>query len=191
VGEYRRYHPLLPGKPAAGRLSRQGSGAALRGPPTSSAEQAQLRRTPFSRTSRNAASRHLGEVLSTAPHPPKPGHIGQTLNAREFSYSTCCTLQPPVARQFRGGGIGIESTADKALDTNTVGFSFLLVLQEKKRADERTRTADLLITSEKLGGAKHCSGLLWLAQSSYLSRFPFPDLHTIAKHCALGDVEVM
>src|SRR5215217_8527836 len=100
-------------------------------------------RTPFSRTSRNAASRHLGEVLSTAPHPPKPGHIGQTVNAREFSYSTCCTLQPLVARQFRGRGFGIESTADKALDTHIVVFSFLRVLQEKKRADERTRTADL------------------------------------------------
>ena len=40
-------------------------------------------------------------------------------------------------------------TADKASDTNIVGFSFLRVLQEKKGADERTRTADLLITSEK------------------------------------------
>jgi len=37
--------------------------------------------------------------------------------------------------------------ADKALDTNIVGFSFLRVLQEKQRADERTRTAHLLITS--------------------------------------------
>jgi hypothetical protein len=58
-----------------------------------------------------------------------------------------------------------------------------------KRAREWTQTADLLITSEKKGVAKHCSGLLWLAESSYLSRFPFPDLHTIAKHCALGDVD--
>jgi hypothetical protein len=30
------------------------------------------------------------------------------------------------------------------------GFSLLRVLQVKKRADERTRTADLLITSELL-----------------------------------------
>ena len=59
-------------------------------------------RTPFSRTSRNAASRHLGEVLSTAPHPPKPGHIAQTLNAREFACANRCTLQPLVARQCRG-----------------------------------------------------------------------------------------
>jgi hypothetical protein len=41
------------------------------------------------------------------------------------------------------GGFGIESTADKALDTHIVVFSFLRVLQEKKRADERTRTVDL------------------------------------------------
>src|SRR5215204_4294737 len=47
--------------------------------------------------------------------PPKPGHISQTLNAREFSYSTCFTLQPLVARQCRGRGFGIESTADVLL----------------------------------------------------------------------------
>ena len=29
--------------------------------------------------------------------PSKPGHIGQTLNAREFSYATCCTLHPLLA----------------------------------------------------------------------------------------------
>ena len=41
-------------------------------------------------------------------------------------------------------------TADKAPDKNIGGFSFLLVFQVKKGADERTRTADLLITSELL-----------------------------------------
>src|SRR5215216_3977938 len=81
----------------------------------------ELLRTPFSRTSENAASRHLGEVLSTAPHPPKPGHIAQTLNARGFSYATCCTLQPLVARQCRVRGFRIESTADKAPNTNIGG----------------------------------------------------------------------
>jgi hypothetical protein len=39
----------------------------------------------------------------------------------------------------------------------------------KERADERTRTADLLIRSEKMGLAGHCRGLLRLAESSYLS----------------------
>src|SRR5215211_9550757 len=81
-------------------------------------------RTPFSRTSRNAASRHLGEVLSTAPHPPKPGHIAQTVNAREFSYSTCCSLQPLVACQFRGRGFGIESTADVLLTKASICTSW-------------------------------------------------------------------
>jgi hypothetical protein len=32
-------------------------------------------------------------------------------------------------------------------------------LQEKQRADERTRTADLLITSDPSGVAGDCSGL--------------------------------
>src|SRR5215218_4360875 len=44
----------------------------------------------------------------------EPGHISQTLNARIFSYSTCCTLQQLVARQCRGG-FGLESTADVLL----------------------------------------------------------------------------
>jgi len=35
-------------------------------------------------------------------------------------------------------------TADKAPDQNIGGFSFLRVLQVKRRADERTRTADLV-----------------------------------------------
>jgi hypothetical protein len=69
--------------------------------------------------------------------------------------------------------------------------AFYLQIATKWRADERTRTADLLITSEKYGGAGHCSGLLWLAESSYLSGIFFTGLHTIAEHCALGDVEVM
>jgi hypothetical protein len=39
--------------------------------------------------------------------------------------------------------------------------------------------------------ARHCSGLLWLAEFPYLSGILFTGLHTIAEHCALGDVEVM
>jgi hypothetical protein len=39
------------------------------------------------------------------------------------------------------------------------GFYFLQDLQEKKRADERTRTADLLITSDNSGVAGVCTGL--------------------------------
>jgi hypothetical protein len=40
--------------------------------------------------------------------------------------------------------------AAKAPDIDIGGFLFLWDLQEKRRADERTRTADLLITSELL-----------------------------------------
>jgi hypothetical protein len=104
----------------------------------------ELPRTPLGRSSQHSTSRHSGEALSTVPHPQKPRHIGQMVNARGFSYSTCCTLQPLVARQCRGRDIGIESTADKALDTHIVCFSFLRDLQVQKRADERTRTADLI-----------------------------------------------
>jgi hypothetical protein len=100
--------------------------------------------------------------------------MGQTVNARDrIRRSYCCP------------------TASKSLVFALRVLGFLRDLQEKQRADERTRTADLLITSEKYGGAGHCSGLLWLAESSYLSGIFFTGLHTIAEHCALGDVEVM
>ena len=49
-------------------------------------------------------------------------------------------------------------TADKAFDTNIVYFSFLQDLQAKKRADERTRTADL-ISLRVIGHVLHgCAG---------------------------------
>ena len=50
-------------------------------------------------------------------------------------------------------------TAAKAPDVNVGGFSFFQDLQVKKRADERTRTADLLITSDHSGVAGGCRGL--------------------------------
>src|SRR5215213_1067959 len=58
-------------------------------------------RTPFQtvswRSSHNAASRLLDQASSTLRHPPKPGDIAQTLNARGFAYATCYTLQPLLA----------------------------------------------------------------------------------------------
>jgi hypothetical protein len=104
----------------------------------------QLCRVLLRRSSQYSTSRHSGEAFSTVGHPPKLGHIGQPVNARGFAYATCCALQPHVARQFRGRGFGIESTADNAPDANIGDFLFLRVLQVKKRADERTRTADLI-----------------------------------------------
>jgi hypothetical protein len=46
--------------------------------------------TRIGRSSENVPSRHSGEGFSTVPHPPKLGHIGQTVNARGFTYATCC-----------------------------------------------------------------------------------------------------
>ena len=45
--------------------------------------------------------------FSTVPHPPKPGYIGQRVNARGVACATFCILQPLVARQCKGGGFGI------------------------------------------------------------------------------------
>jgi len=107
----------------------------------------ELLRTPLERSSQYLTSRHPGEAFSTVPHRPKLGHIGQTVNATGLAYATCGTPQQLVARQCRGRGFGIVyclRTADKALDTNTEAFIFLQDLQVKKRADERTRTADLI-----------------------------------------------
>ncbi len=52
-----------------------------------------------------------------------------------------------------------EPTAAKAPDKRTEGFFFLQVLQVKRRADERTRTADLLITSDRSDVAEGCTAL--------------------------------
>jgi hypothetical protein len=41
--------------------------------------------------------RLLDQASSTLRHLPKPGHIGQTVNARGFAYATCSTLQPLLA----------------------------------------------------------------------------------------------
>jgi hypothetical protein len=82
------------------------------------------------------------------PYQPNLGHIGQTLNARGCAYATCCALQTLVARQCKGRGFLGKSTADVLLTKpparTSGGLSFLRILQAKKRADERTRTADLL-----------------------------------------------
>src|SRR5215210_1205516 len=121
-----------------------------------------LPRTPLGRSSQHSTSRHSGEAFSTAPHPPKFGHIGQTFNARGFAYANCCTLQPLVARQCPGGGFGIVYCCPTAAKTSIIPlgpFIFLRDLQKKQRADERTRTAFLLITSVRSVVAGHCMGL--------------------------------
>src|SRR5215208_2974708 len=80
---------------------------------------------------------------------------------RGFAYTTCCSPQPLVARQCQGRGFWIVyclRTADKALDTNIVVFSFLRDLQENQRADERTRTAypcSLRVRFKEFAGV-HC-----------------------------------
>jgi hypothetical protein len=93
-----------------------------------------------------------GSWVAGRDQPHLDGHDGRLGGA----------LQPLVARQCRGGGFGIVyclRTADKASDTNLGGFSFLQDLQAKERADERTRTADLLITSDNSCVAGVCTGL--------------------------------
>ena len=68
-------------------------------------------------------------------HPPKLGHIVQTVNATGLAYATCGALQQLVARQCRGHGFGIVyclRTADEAPDTNTEVFIFLRDLQENE-----------------------------------------------------------
>ena len=69
---------------------------------------------------------------------------------------SCNHLQHAKARDKAMG----KSTADKAPDANIGEFLFLCVLQEKKRADERTRTAFPLITSALLAIWVQPNGLL-------------------------------
>jgi len=97
------------------------------------------------------------------PHPPKPRHIAQTVHTRGSAYATCCDLRPFAAHRRKGRGLGTPfyclRTADQAPDVLISGFPFLRVLQVIKRADERTRTADLLITSDYSGVAGACTDL--------------------------------
>ena len=91
--------------------------------------------------------RHTYATLLLARHPPdlcsevSRARIGaahpRPLLALDIQHGKTC-------RRRHGRGFGIESTADKAPDATIGGFLFLRVLQEKKRADERTRTADLI-----------------------------------------------
>ena len=84
--------------------------------------------------------RHLGQLLSDLQRQSRrPGEIivvdagstDATVDIAKRSNAVVLHGEPPIAR---GMNIG--------------GFSFLRVLQENQRADERTRTADLLIRSE-------------------------------------------
>ena len=50
---------------------------------------------------------HSGEAFPTVAHLPKLGHIGKSVNARGFTYATCCALQPLVERQRKGRWFGI------------------------------------------------------------------------------------
>ena len=94
--------------------------------------------------------RHTYATLLLARHPPDLcSEVSRArIGAAHPRPLLALDAQHGKARRRRyGRGLGIESTclrtADKAPDTKIGGFSFLRVLQEKKRADERTRTADL------------------------------------------------
>ena len=52
-----------------------------------------------------------------------------------------------------------EVTADKVLNVKVGSFAFLQDSQEKQRADERTQTADRLITSVRSVVAGYCRAL--------------------------------
>ena len=85
---------------------------------------------PFS----DSFSRRSGEGFSSAPHPPKLEHIGQTVNARGFTYDTRYDLHILVARQGKGRGFGIvycRRTTGKAPDANIGDLAFMWDLQEK------------------------------------------------------------
>jgi hypothetical protein len=68
--------------------------------------------------------------------------------AREFTYATCCALHTLVACQRGGRGFAIESTADVLLTSPSTRTScasrFYGFCRKNERADERTRTADLI-----------------------------------------------
>jgi hypothetical protein len=129
------------------------------------------------------------------PHPPKLRHIGQTVHTRGSAYATCYALQPFAAHRCKGRGLGIESTAALLLPSPQWSeqgiLLFLRYLQVKRRADERTRTADLLITSVRSVVAERCRGLHGLAIAAYISRFAFSGLLSVAPYCVPGGIRLV
>ena len=76
-------------------------------------------------------ARRPPEIGSARSRPRQHNHDPRSLLALDSHHGK-------ARRRRHGRGFGIESTADKALDTNIERFSFLRDLQEKQRADERT-----------------------------------------------------
>ena len=80
----------------------------------------QLPRPPSTRTSQNSVNAKFAVISvsalgrTTAPHPPRLGHIGQTVNARGFAYAACCALQPLGERQYKGRGFGLVESGYSA-----------------------------------------------------------------------------
>jgi hypothetical protein len=94
-------------------------------------------RNRIGQSSESLPSRHPGKVFRQCR---TNRNSGTRVNARGSAYPAVvsCTLVAKQATNLR------LATADNAPDTNTEGFTFLQDLQEKQRADERTRTADLV-----------------------------------------------
>ena len=80
-----------------------------------------------------------------------------------------------------------------SLSQNNEGVSFGVKVEDHDVAwwGVRDREKTGLIGQGIYRDERGCGVLQRLAESVYLSRIPFPGLHTIAEHCALGDVETM
>jgi hypothetical protein len=93
------------------------------------------------------------------PHPPKPRRTGQTVHTRGSAYATCCALHTrSTSTQGTRSWDSVYCcpTAAKPPVERAGHSTFLRYLQVRKRADERTRTADLLITSDPSRVAGGC-----------------------------------
>jgi hypothetical protein len=76
----------------------------------------------------------------------------------------------------KGTGIRSPALSSAAFYLRSVAFSKWAMLGSNQRPPPCKRDE------------KDCEALQWLAESAYLSRIPFTSLHTIAEHCAPGDV---
>jgi hypothetical protein len=118
----------------------------------------------------------LGRSFFDGAAPAKTrAHLSDAQCQRIRLKATCCTLQQLVARQCRGGGFGLESTAaillTKTLTRTSWASLFYGFCRKKRRADERTRTAFLLITSELFNRRRYTPAppLLPLSSSYFYS----------------------
>ena len=125
-------------------------------------------------------------LLTSGAHPKHHRHRRSTPT---LTSSMCRTTSPELSRTPQAAGLqyGCNKRSGKRILVHSCATLCLQRVAFLKWA--------MLGSNQRpppcKGEEGYCRALPYLAESSYLRRFLFPSLHTIARSCAVGDVEVM